>query len=207
MELMGKHVDFEKLEVLWEKPLTEETLREDFEIRSGDWRSEGGAFVGTNPLNAPGMVISRRDFFGPVMLDFTASTVLPSTHDINCMWSGSWDEEKDERGTAYVAGLQGWWDGKVGFEKSPGYTLTAGTQLFPFEPGREYRVQCGSIGGHVFVCVDGKLVLEVTDPDPIDQTRYGRIGFEAYCSRIRITSLRVLRLEYTPAKKTYVPEF
>ena len=45
------------------------------------------------------------------------------------------------------------------------------------------------------------------DPDPIDQQKYGRIGFEAYCSQIRITSLRVLRLEYTPVTKGYVPEF
>ena len=207
MELMGKRVDPEKLEVLWSKPLTEETLREDFEIRSGDWRSVDGAFEGRNPKNAPGMVISRQDFFGPVMLDFTASTILPCTHDINCMWSGSWNEEKDARDVAFVAGLQGWWDSKVGFEKSPEYTLVAGTQLFPFEPGREYRVQCGSIGGHIFICVDGKLVLELMDPDPIDQQKYGRIGFEAYCSQIRITSLRVLRLEYTPVTKGYVPEF
>ena len=207
MELIGKHVDLDRLEVLWEKPLTEKTLREDFEVRSGDWRAENGAFVGTNPENAPGMVISRRDFFGPVALDFTASTVLPSTHDINCMWSGSWDEEKDRRGVAYVAGVQGWWHGKVGFEKSPEYTLVCASQIFPFEPGREYRIQCGSIGGHVFCRVDGNLVLELMDPDPIDQSKYGRIGFEAYASRIRVTSLRVLRLDYTPVTASYPPEF
>ena len=50
------------------------------------------------------------------MLDFEARTIPPCTHDINCMWSGSWDYETNTRALAYVAGLEGWWDGKVGFE-------------------------------------------------------------------------------------------
>lgn len=68
------------------------------------------------------------------MLDFEARTIPPCTHDINCMWSGSWDYETNTRALAYVAGLEGWWDGKVGFEKSPEYRLNCGTQTLNFEP-------------------------------------------------------------------------
>jgi hypothetical protein len=63
--------------------------------------------------------------------------------------------------------LQGWWEGKVGIEKSPEYKLNIATPLFDFEPGRTYRIQGGSIDGHCFVFVDGKIVLEVTDSVPL----------------------------------------
>jgi len=49
------------------------------------------------------------------------------------------------------------------------------TPLFGFEEGKTYRMQVG----HVFVFVDGQLLLEVSDPDPIDSSRYRMIVFEA----------------------------
>jgi len=128
-------------------------------------------------------------------------------HDINVMWNGSWDEMKNERGTAYVAGLEGWWEGKVGIEKSPEYRLTAGTPLFEFDPGRIYRIQAGSIGGHCFIFVDGCLALEMTDPDPIDSTRFTKVGFEAYCSHIQVRNVRVLAAAWRPLDIEYTAEF
>lgn len=207
MELMKKSVDLEHLETLYEMSFDEAALARDFDIRGGEWTVENGTLVGRNRENSPGMIISRQDFFGPVMLDFEARTVPPCTHDVNWMWSGSWDFETNTRALAYVTGLQGWWDGKVGFEKSPEYRLNCATQAFRFEPGRYYHIQSGSIGGHIFCVVDGKLLLEVTDPDPIDQQKYGRIGFEAYCAQIQIRKASVKRLTFTPNEKTYTPEF
>jgi hypothetical protein len=207
MHLMKKIVDLDSLPVLYGEPFTEESLARDFEVRGGEWDVEDGWLTGRNRGNFPGMVISRRDFPGPVMLDFEARTMPPCTHDINWMWSGSWDEKTNTRGLAYVAGLQGWWDGKIGFEKSPDYRLNCGTQYLRFEPGRTYHIQSGSIGGHIFCAVDGTLALEVTDPDPIDQNQYGRIGFEAYCSQIQIRALRVCRLLWKTVDSSYTPEF
>ena len=207
MELIKKFVDIDKLETLYTFDFTQQSMDRDFDIRGGEWHLENGTLVGKNPGNFPGMIISREDFFGPVMLDFEARTVPPCTHDINWMWSGSWDYETNTRALAYVTGLQGWWAGKVGFEKSPEYVLNCSTQIHPFEPGKYYHIQSGSIGGHVFCMVDGKLVLEVTDPDPIDQSRFGRVGFEAYCSMIQIRSFSVKRVTYTPDEKAYTPEF
>ncbi len=80
------------------------------------------------------MVISRKDFYGNVLLEFTANTVLPSTHDINAMWNGSWNEQTNTRDVAYVGGLEGWWHGKVGFEKSPDYKLNAANPSLIFTP-------------------------------------------------------------------------
>ena len=68
-------------------------------------------------------------------------------------------------------------------------------------------MQCGSIGGHVFVIVDGRLAIEATDPDPIDQSRYGRVGFEAYCTRVAVTDFKIRRADWVDIPAEYVPEF
>ncbi len=207
LHIMRKQIDLDESEVLYDRLFTPETFEQDWQVRGGEWAVDGQWLTGRNPENAPGMVTCRREFTGDVMLDFEGRTVLPSTHDIDCMWSGSWDESTNRRDTAYVAGLEGWWEGKVGFEKSPEYKLIAGTPLLDFQPGRVYRMQAGSIGGHVFVFVDGKLVLEVTDPDPIDGERCGMIGFEAYASMIQVRRLIVRRIAWRARELSYDPEF
>jgi len=205
--IMHKAIALDSCEVLYETPFSDASLKADWLIRRGEWSVRDGWLTGRNPDNAPGMITSTRPFFGNVLLEFEARTVVPSTHDIDCMWNGSWDDSTDERGLAYVVGVAGWWEGKVGFEKSPAYALTAATQIFPFEPGRAYRIQAGSIDGHAFVFIDGRLVLEVTDPDPIDVSAHGLIGFEAYASHIQIRGLVVRQLVWTPRQLTYAPEF
>ncbi len=207
IQLMKKKLFLEELEVLYNKPFEKETFERDFEIKAGKWYVEDGWLIGENRTNFAAMVISKADYFGPVMMEFDAQTILPCTHDINVMWHGSWNESTNTRDVAYVAGLQGWWDGKVGFERSPEYKLNVGTQIFDFEPGRVYHMAVGDINGHVFVVVDGKLVLEVTDPAPIDGNKYGKIGFEAYCSKLKFKNLCVRRVTWTDDPKEYVPEF
>ena len=205
--LMRKAIDLDRCEVLYDRPFSPQSLRTDWQVRGGTWHVEGEWLVGTNPDNAPGMVTSRAACFGNVLLDFEARTIPPSTHDIDWMWNGSWDEATNTRATAYVCGLQGWWEGKVGFERSPEYKLNVATPLFDFEPGRIYRIRSGSVDGHAFVFVNGRLVLEVTDPDPIDTQRHGLIGFEAYASRIAVRRLIVRRIAWRPRELSYRPEF
>jgi hypothetical protein len=207
MRLLHKELLLGECPVLWQKAMTPEVLAEDYDIRGGDWRVEDGWLIGENRENNPGMVISRADFFGDVILEFRANTILPCTHDINAMWNGSWNYETNTRDVAYVCGLEGWWNGKVGFEKSPDYKLNAANPLFHFVPGQEYFVQMGSIEGHAFILIDGALVLEVTDPDPIDNTKYGRFGFEAYCARLRFRDICLRRAVWEPIEDHYNPEF
>ena len=207
LKIMKKEIDLENSKVLYDEKTTKEAFENHWDIKSGEWCYDDGWFAGRNPENNPGMIVSKANFFGNVMVDFIGKTVLPSTHDINVMWNGSWDEVKNERDVAYVAGLEGWWEKKVGFEKSPEYILNAGTSLFDFEPGKEYHIQAGSIDGHVFVFIDGKLVLECTDPDPIDNKKYGRVGFEAYCSSIKIKDIVIRELAWRARKLSYNREF
>ena len=53
-----------------------------------------------------------------------------------------------------------------------------GTPLFNFEPGKIYKMQAGSINGHCFILADWKLLLEAMDPNPIDNQKYTKVGFE-----------------------------
>lgn len=207
LRLMRKKIDTESLPVLFMPEITDEALARDWTIHDSDWNVQDGWFVGMNRDNSPGMMVSRADFRGNVLLEFDAKTIPPCTHDINCMWSGSWDPETNMRGIAYVSGLQGWWTGKVGIEKSPEYKLNVGTPLFQVEPGRTYHVITGSADGHIFMAVDGVLLLEATDPDPIDTSVYGKIGFEAYCSQIAVRNVVLKQLSWSAETLSYEPEF
>ncbi len=205
--IINKEIDLERSPLLYAGTVTPEDFARDWKVYSGEWWVEGEWICGRNPQSSPGMIVSHADFPGNVLVDFEARTVLPSTHDIDFMWNGSWDEAQNRRDVAYVFGLEGWWEGKVGFEKSPEYKLVAGTPLFRFEPGRIYHIQGGSIDGHCFLFVDDKLVLEITDPDPIDGQRYAKVGFEAYASHIQIRNIQVRRLQWQPRLLQYAAEF
>ena len=205
--LMHKQIDLAASAVLYERPFSPESLREDWLVRSGEWSCRAGALIGRNPLPKPGCLECRRSLPGNVLLDFRARTVPPCTHDIDAMWNMAWDEASGARGPAYVAGIQGWWDGKVGIEKSPRYKLVATAPCPWFRPGQEYRVQAGSIDGHCFLFVDGVLRLELLDPDPIDSTRCDRVGFEAYQSIVQVSALVVRRIVWRPRPMTYPEEF
>lgn len=208
IQLMHKKLYPENMEILYDRPFSKESLEEDFEIKGGKWYvDDEGWLCGENRENCAAMVISKGDYFGDVLMEVDCATILPNDHDINVMWHGSWNLETNKRHVAYVAGIQGWWDGKVGFERSPEYTFTAGTQLFPFEPGRVYHFLVGDIKGHIFICIDDKLVLEITDNNPIDGNVYGKIGFEAYCSKLKFKNVKIRRVTYEPDSKRYEPKF
>ena len=208
LQLMKKEIDLAASPVLYNAPVTATALANDWTQHHSTWSVDPeGWLCGKNPGNHAGMAILKADFPGNVMVSCEARTVLPSSHDINLMWNGEWRRDTDQRGVAYVAGLQGWWTGKVGIEKSPDYALTAGTPLFPFEPGRIYSIRAGSIDGHCFMVVDGRVLLECTDPHPIDGQRYTKVGFEAYCSHIQIRSIQIQQIVWKPVEMRYTPEF
>lgn len=201
-------VDLKNSELIFEQDCFDErSFAETFTVKSGNWTVEDGWAVGKNPNMCPGMIVSKPDFFGNVMVEITAKMVAPSTHDINVMINGEWDEEKDERGMAYVAGVEAFWHGQVGFEKSPEYKLTAATPLFTFDPEKEHNFKMGNVDGKVFVLVDDTLCLEIQDPDPLDASKYGKIGFEAYSSWWKFKGLKVYKLKYEKIEEYYNPEF
>lgn len=204
---MKKQILLDSSPVLYDKEVTPEEFAENWTVHHSEWKVEGDWLVGENRGNWPGMAIPKQDFPGNVLVEFEAQTILPSSHDINVMWNGEWLAETDQRGIAYVAGLQGWWTGKVGIEKSNDYKFMVGTPLFDFVPGKVYKIQAGSIDGHCFILANGRLLLEAMDPEPIDTEKYTKVGFEAYCSKIKIRNIIIRQIHWEPVEMKYEPEF
>ena len=207
IELMKKRILLDSSKVLYDQPITAEDFDKSWTTHHSKWTVQDGWLEGENPGNWPGMAILKQDFPGNVLVEFEAQTTLPSKHDINVMWNGEWLPETDQRGIAYVAGLQGWWTGKVGIVKSNDYKFMVGTPLFNFEPGKIYKIQAGSIDGQCFILADGKLLLEAMDPYPIDNQKYTKIGFEAYCSKIRIRKIKIRQIYWESVDMKYEVDF
>ena len=205
--LMKKRILLDSSKVLYNKPLNANDFSSSWDVYQSKWEVKDGWLEGVNPGNWPGMAILKQDFPGNVLVEFEAQTILPSSHDINVMWNGEWLSETNQRGIAYVAGLQGWWTGKVGIEKSNEYKFMLGTPLYNFEPGKIYKIQAGSIDGHCFILADGKLLLEGMDPNPIDNRKYTKVGFEAYCSKIRIRNIKIRQIYWEAVDMKYEVDF
>jgi hypothetical protein len=205
--IMRKRIDLASSPVFYDAPFSAQSLSEDWLVRSGQWDCQGDVLMGRNPLPQPGCIELRRPMPGNVLIDFHARTVPPCTHDIDVMWNMTWDEQANRRGVAYVAGVQGWWEGKVGIEKSPEYKLTAAAPSPWFRPGQDYHIQAGSIEGHCFLFVDGQLRLELLDDDPIDSQRHVSVGFEAYQSMIAVWDVTIRRIQWEPRELSYPREF
>lgn len=208
IQLMKKRLYPERMETLFEiSEFTEESLKENFDVKKGTWYTEDGWLVGENRLCTDAMAMTKEDFLGDVLVEFDAATVLPATRDINVTWHGSWNEEKNTREMGYVFGIEGFWEGYVGFELSPSYDFLVQTDLLDFTPGEVYHVAVGNIGSTVFLAVNNRLALQISVPTPIDTDKYGKIGLESFCTKVKYKNLKVKRIEVVDDWKTYQPEF
>ena len=79
IQLIRRQIFPETMEILYDKEFTTENLTENFEIKGGKWYvDEEGWLVGENRENSAAMVISKDDYFGDVLLEFDAATILPA---------------------------------------------------------------------------------------------------------------------------------
>ncbi|MBP3583831.1 MAG: hypothetical protein J6K44_07300 [Clostridia bacterium] len=207
IHLLGKKIIADRSEVIFSyKP--DENFLDYFTPMSGHWEYQDGAIIGTEPGNFGGILFSKEYYEDNVMLSFTVSAVPPATRDLNAVFCAKWDEEKDYLGESYVCGLNGWYEHKSGLERNLGYgkgsNLYSTTSLYKYTPGTEVRMSCGAIDGHSFMVVDGVLVSEMIDPNPISG---GHVGFSAYCTKLRITDIEVRKIFYEDFPQEYEPEF
>ncbi len=207
LNLITKEIDVLNSEVLFDTYISEENINSLFEFHNSDWKFQDEWLTGINHKETAGMAIFKQDFPGNILVEFEGRTVPPSSHDIDFMWNGEWDEVLNSCGTAYIGGIAGWWSGRVGIEKSPEYKLRATTQEFSLEPGRTYKIQAGSINGNCFIFIDGKLILELQDPEPIDQNKFQKIGFTVWSSHIQIKDIIIRRIRWSPLNLKYTKEF
>ena len=214
IQLMKKKLYPDECETLFEvSDFNDELLNEHFLVKDGKWWvDDEGWLVGENPKCSPAMCITKEWYRGDILVEFDAATVAPATRDINVTWHGSWDEEKNTRANGYVMGINGFWEGRIGFEKSPSYDMVVLTQLFKFNPGEVYHVTVGNFEiapgvVKVFMAINDVIALEIKDPSPLDVVNFGFVGFEAFCTRVKHKNLKIKRLEIVDDPKTYTPEF
>jgi hypothetical protein len=207
LQLINKEIDIEESRILFNEIITPDNFDDHFITYNCPWSVEDGWITGRNPEETAGMAILKHDFPGNILLDFEASTILPSTHDINFMWNGEWNDSLNSCGNAYIGSICGWYGRRAGIEKSPGYKLIGSTPNTGFEPGRIYRVQAGSIDGNCFIFIDGALAIELNDPDPLDAARYTKVAFTAWSSCIRIRNIEIRQVEWKPLIRKYEHEF
>jgi hypothetical protein len=178
-----------------------------FEIHNSRWTMQEEWLTGINNEESAGMAIFRQDFPGNILLEFEGRTVPPSTHDVNFMWNGEWSDELNSCRNAYIGSLCGWHDQRAGIEKSPGYKFRATVPNDGFIPGQTYKVQAGSINGTCFMFIDGKQVLEASDPDPLDNKKYTKIAFTAWSSHIQVKNIVIRQIIWKGRSTSYKPEF
>lgn len=194
----------EKSEALFEASFSEKGLSEDWEVTGGRWEAKNGVLRGCNREERGGILYTKRGFPGDVMLDFYGSIVPPCRNDLNFTWKADgWDFAKNDAGTGYIGGLNGWWTGRAGIEKYPQCRLRALTNCFPAESGRQYHIQAGSIEDYCFLAVDGRVIIEVRDPQPIVGEECSRVGLGVYCSEIEFGAFRVLRPAWRQVRLSY----
>jgi hypothetical protein len=204
LQVMSKRVFLEENRILYGAPFTAESFSADFEPASGDWHVENGWITGYISKNAGGLLYSRASFPGDIVLSFDAKTVPPCDNDINFTWkTEGWDKNSDDVGKGYIGGLGGWWVNKAGIEKYPGCVPYAATALSPVRAGETYHIEAGSVGDACFIFVDGKLAVEMLDPDYKTLDACGKFGFGTYASRVSFTNLKVYSPRSEPLHMAY----
>ena len=205
---MKKRLYPESMETLLEcADFTDSFINDNLLIKCGRWYVEDGWLVGENRECSADMIVTKESFTGDILVEFDAATVLPASRDINVTIHGNWDTEKNCRDIGYVFGLEGFWEGYVGFERSPDYNFLVLTDLLDFKPAEIYHITVGNMANTFFLFVNEKLAFQITDPNPYDVNAYGFVGFEAFCTKVKYKNLKIKRLTAIDDWKTYTPEF
>jgi hypothetical protein len=193
----------EKCELLYKADFTQENFEKDFEIARGTWTAKDGLLVGYMEEDGGGLVYSYKHFLGDVMIDFYGKILAPYDNDMNFTFcSDGWNYEKGKPNDGYVGGLQGWWIGKCGIEKYPlDSNVEALAMLKDFDKDKEYHVQAGRIGKRLFLFVDGELIVELLDTNPLEKC--GRVGLGVYASKIQFRDFKVFKPYTVPFDASY----
>lgn len=201
-------VEPENSEVLFEEPFTEENLSKNWELSGGEWSVQNGVLVGRSRENRGALIYTKQQFPGNVMLDFYGTMLPPCNNDLNFSWRAEgWDYEKNDAATGYIGGIGGWWTGRTGIEKYPECDLFTLTNSLVPVSGKEYHIQAGTINNMCFVVVDDCVIVEMRDPEPINQPNCNRIGLGTYCSQVQFRDLKVVTPKFKQVTWSYTPEF
>ena len=179
-----------------------------WEITGGEWIAGDGTCLGRYREDGGGLIYSRAQIPGDVLLDFYGTILGPCNNDLNFSYRArGWDYEKNDADIGYISGLNGWYRQLAGIERYPELKLQSLCENFRAVPDKEYHLQAGIIGNICFLAVDGQMLLTLTDPDPIDRPDCNRVGLGTFCSQIRFRDFRVYRPQLTFTRTEYHADF
>ena len=207
IKLIGKKIIIDKCKTL----LTcapDENYTDLFEHKAGEWKFENGYLIGKEDGNKGGILYTKESYDKPVMISFTAASVLPATRDVNAVFCANWDDDVNDLGDSYVCGVGGWYDNKAGLErniKGNKLAFRSITSSYQYVPGKEIRLTCGAIDGHIFMVIDDELVAEYIEYDT--PLKSGHIGFSPFCTILKIKDIEVKEIYFEKVKEHYDPEF
>ena len=208
IKLVNKIIDIDNSRIIYNKPL-DDSWQDDWQVMAGEWSVQDGCLVGVERGNKGGVLFFKQRFDGiNVMLTCKISTILPATRDVNGIFCAEWDDKTDYLGDYYVCGLNGWYDDKSGIE---GYKAGLGDfcgmseTSYKYKAGEEIEFTFGSINGHCFMLVNGRLVAEHLDG--ILKLNKGHIGFSPYCTMLRIRDIVIREISYVNNQQHYDPEY
>ena len=207
IKLIGKKIILDKCKMLL-KYQPNENWSDFFEQKAGEWSVQDGYLIGKENGNKGGILYTKEIFDKPVMISFTASSVLPATRDVNAVFCANWDDDINDLGDSYVCGVGGWYDNKAGLErnvKGNKLAFRSITGSYKYVPGKEIRLTCGAIDGHIFMVIDDELVAEYIEYE--NALTSGHIGFSPFCTMLKIKDIQVREIYYENIKEHYDPEF
>jgi ADP-ribose pyrophosphatase YjhB (NUDIX family) len=192
--LAGVNLPVEQAEIMARAAIVGDRLPTSWRAESGQWRIHDGALCGSVEGEAPAVLWCDIPITGDHGVLFRAMAIPPRHNDLNCFWEGSGTISGEDAGQVQctIGGVGGWWDGLSGIERFPEGGLRSTGRTLPIQSGRGYEICGGRRGNSDFLFVDGKLALQLDEPEP-HRRPTSRVALATWNSHVHFTDVRVLR--------------
>ena len=180
----GFYDDFERTE-----------LGKDYKRTGGNWRIVAGELHVQGAKNRPLWLL--RTLPRDARVEFDArSTSESGDIKVEIFGDGASSATKDSYvATSYVVIFGGWNNSKNVLARMDehGADRVVGKPR-RVVPGRDYRFRIERIGGTLTVWVDGDLLLEMNDPEPLEGRGHDHFGFNNWQSDLWFDNLKITPL-------------
>lgn len=199
IRLLGKLIDLSNSEIL--KEFKSFSADEWAVTGKPKWEVGKTSIIGGPEKDTHGQIFYKTPYPGDMVMEFDARLVAPSDHDI--IWWYCTGLEREPWGKGYLGGLGGWYRNRTGIESVPDFALSVTSDSCRVKPDQWYHIVGGVVGSHHFIEVDGAVVLELLDPNPLPDNHLGHFGFGVYQSHAEYRNLVVYKPEWKRVEEKY----